>query len=55
MKCVNKIILDPVMIAKGGYKLISDQAIDMMKKKLFKKNNKTTKVNQINNVQLSLN
>ena len=34
---IKKIILDPVMIAKGGYKLISDQAIDMMKKKLFKK------------------
>ena len=34
---VKKIILDPVMIAKGGAKLISSQAIYMMKKKLLKK------------------
>ena len=32
-----KIILDPVMIAKGGSKLISDNAIILMKKKLLKK------------------
>ena len=32
-----KIILDPVMIAKGGSKLISDQAIILMKKRLLKK------------------
>ena len=32
-----KIILDPVMIAKGGSKLITDQAINVMKKKLLKK------------------
>ena len=34
---VNKIILDPVMTAKGGAKLISDQAIQLMKNKLIKK------------------
>ena len=34
---INKIILDPVMVAKGGSKLISDQAIWVMKKKLLKK------------------
>ena len=32
-----KIILDPVMVAKGGSKLITDQAILLMKKKLLKK------------------
>tara|TARA_B100001057_G_scaffold272699_1_gene273011 strand:- start:1549 stop:2361 length:813 start_codon:yes stop_codon:yes gene_type:complete len=32
-----KIILDPVMVAKGGSKLINDEAISLMKKKLFKK------------------
>ncbi len=32
-----KIILDPVMVAKGGSKLISNQAIQLMKKKLLKK------------------
>ena len=32
-----KIILDPVMVAKGGSKLITDQAIQLMKKKLLKK------------------
>ena len=32
-----KIILDPVMVAKGGSKLISDQAIQLMKKKLLNK------------------
>ena len=34
---IKKIILDPVMIAKGGSKLITDQAINLMKKKLLKK------------------
>ena len=32
-----KIILDPVMVAKGGSKLITDQAIQLMKKKLLKR------------------
>ena len=32
-----KIILDPVMIAKGGSKLITDKAIELMKKKLLQK------------------
>ena len=34
---VRKIILDPVMIAKGGAKLIDNEAIDLLKKKLIKK------------------
>ena len=34
---IKKIILDPVMVAKGGSKLISDKAISLMKKKLLKK------------------
>ena len=34
---IKKIILDPVMVAKGGAKLISDQAINLMKKKFLKK------------------
>ena len=34
---VSKIILDPVMIAKGGAKLISDKAIDNLRKNLIKK------------------
>ncbi len=34
---IKKIILDPVMVAKGGAKLISDQAISLMKKKLLNK------------------
>ena len=34
---IKKIILDPVMVAKGGSKLISDEAIELMKKRLFKK------------------
>jgi len=34
---IRKIILDPVMVAKGGYKLITNEAIQLMKKKLFKK------------------
>ena len=32
-----KIILDPVMIAKGGYKLIDDKAIKVLKEKLLRK------------------
>ena len=32
-----KIILDPVMIAKGGFKLINDKAIKVLKKKLIRK------------------
>ncbi len=32
-----KIILDPVMVAKGGYKLINDKAIKVLKKKLIRK------------------
>jgi hydroxymethylpyrimidine/phosphomethylpyrimidine kinase len=34
---VKKIILDPVMIAKGGAKLINDKAIQLLKNKLIKK------------------
>ena len=34
---INKIVLDPVMVAKGGSKLISDGAIEIMKKKLLNK------------------
>jgi hydroxymethylpyrimidine/phosphomethylpyrimidine kinase len=34
---VSKVILDPVMIAKGGTKLIDNKAIDVIKKKLIKK------------------
>jgi len=34
---IKKIILDPVMVAKGGSKLINDQAIGLMKKKLLNK------------------
>jgi hydroxymethylpyrimidine kinase/phosphomethylpyrimidine kinase len=33
----NKIVLDPVMVAKGGAKLINDTAIDFIKNKLMKK------------------
>ena len=32
-----KIILDPVMVAKGGAKLINDNAISSLKKKLINK------------------
>ena len=32
-----KIILDPVMVAKGGFKLINDAAIKVLKEKLIKK------------------
>ena len=31
-----KIILDPVMVAKGGFKLINDTAINVLKEKLIK-------------------
>ena len=34
---VKKIILDPVMVAKGGTKLIDDQAIKILKMRLIKK------------------
>ena len=34
---VKKIVLDPVMVAKGGAKLINNQAINDIKKKLIKK------------------
>ena len=34
---IKKIVLDPVMIAKGGSRLITDRAIQLMKKKLLKK------------------
>ena len=34
---ITKIILDPVMVAKGGAKLINNKAINVMKKKLIKK------------------
>ena len=33
---IKKIILDPVMTAKGGAKLINNQAIEILKKKLIK-------------------
>ena len=32
-----KIILDPVMVAKGGFKLINDKAVKTLKKKLIRK------------------
>ena len=35
---VKKIILDPVMVAKGGAKLIDSKAIQILKKKTYKKN-----------------
>ncbi len=34
---IKKIILDPVMIAKGGSKLITDQGVKLLKRKLIKK------------------
>ena len=34
---IKKIILDPVMVAKGGAKLIDDKAIKLLKDKLIKK------------------
>ena len=33
----NKIILDPVMVAKGGFKLINEKAIKTLKEKLIRK------------------
>ena len=32
-----KIILDPVMVAKGGFKLINEKAIKILKEKLMRK------------------
>ena len=34
---VSKVILDPVMVSKGGVKLIDNKAINILKKKLLKK------------------
>ena len=34
---IKKIVLDPVMVAKGGAKLIDDKAINLLKNKLIKK------------------
>ena len=34
---VSKVVLDPVMVAKGGAKLINSKAISLIKKKLIKK------------------
>ena len=34
---INKIVLDPVMVAKGGAKLINNEAINDIKNKLIKK------------------
>ena len=34
---IKKIILDPVMVAKGGVKLIDDRAVDLLKYELIKK------------------
>ena len=34
---IKKIVLDPVMVANGGTKLINNEAIDEIKKKLMKK------------------
>jgi len=34
---ISKIVLDPVMIAKGGAKLISNEAVSILKHKLIKK------------------
>ena len=39
---ISKIILDPVMIAKGGTKLIDGKAIKIIKKKLIKKSSLVT-------------
>ena len=39
---VRKIILDPVMVAKGGAKLINNSAISLLKKKLIKRVNLIT-------------
>ncbi len=34
---IKKIILDPVMVAKGGFKLIDDKAVKVLKDKLIRK------------------
>ena len=34
---INKIILDPVMVAKGGARLIDDKAVELLKNRLIKK------------------
>ena len=34
---IRKIILDPVMVAKGGAKLIDNKSVQILKKKLLKK------------------
>ncbi len=34
---ISKIVLDPVMIAKGGFRLINNKAIDILKNNLIKK------------------
>jgi hydroxymethylpyrimidine/phosphomethylpyrimidine kinase len=39
---VNKIVLDPVMVAKGGAKLIDNKAIDLLKTKLISRVNLIT-------------
>ena len=39
---VKKIVLDPVMVAKGGTKLIDDKAINLLKKKLLKRSSLIT-------------
>jgi hydroxymethylpyrimidine/phosphomethylpyrimidine kinase len=39
---IKKIILDPVMVSKGGTKLINEKAIQLLKKKLIKKVNLIT-------------
>ena len=39
---IKKIILDPVMVAKGGFKLINNKAIVLLKKRLIKKVNLIT-------------
>tara|TARA_B100001057_G_scaffold248113_1_gene248348 strand:+ start:1464 stop:2276 length:813 start_codon:yes stop_codon:yes gene_type:complete len=39
---IKKIILDPVMVAKGGFRLINNKAIVLLKKRLIKKVNLIT-------------
>ena len=39
---ISKIILDPVIMAKGGTKLIDNKAIEILKKKLIKKSSLIT-------------
>ena len=56
---VNKIVLDPVMVAKGGEMLIDSQAIKDIKKKLIKKiflitpNIPEAELNQMNDILLN--